>query len=151
MTRRVRDCLGCYVAPYKFSYLLTYLFPRAFRRSWDRLSRQTKELPFGGRTLLRPVALGQDSGVLPHQLRLAIQLYHRSWSKWMLNKLHRLGYTESYSETQNYKYCFLNTRYFWHSWHHCGRNRWSDQWWGCGWCCTLGSISDDSQWKWNVK
>ena len=28
----------------------------------------------------------------------------------MLNKLHRLGYTESYSETQNYKYCFLNSR-----------------------------------------
>jgi len=26
----------------------------------------------------------------------------------MLNKLHWLGYTESYSETQNYKYCFLN-------------------------------------------
>ena len=28
----------------------------------------------------------------------------------MLNKLHRLGYTESHSETQNYKYCFLNGR-----------------------------------------
>ena len=26
----------------------------------------------------------------------------------MLNKLHRLGYTESYAETQSYKYCFLN-------------------------------------------
>ena len=26
----------------------------------------------------------------------------------MFNKLHWLGYTESYSETQNYKYCFLN-------------------------------------------
>ena len=24
----------------------------------------------------------------------------------MINKLHRLGYTESYSETQNYKYWF---------------------------------------------
>jgi len=28
----------------------------------------------------------------------------------MLNKLHRLGYTESYSETQNYKYCFFISR-----------------------------------------
>ena len=27
-----------------------------------------------------------------------------------LNKLHRLGYTESYLETQNFKYCFLNGR-----------------------------------------
>jgi len=41
---------------------------------------------------------------------LAIQLDHRFGSKWMLSKLHRLGYTESYSETQNYKYCFLNSR-----------------------------------------
>ena len=28
----------------------------------------------------------------------------------MLNKFQQLGYTESYSETQNYKYCFLNSR-----------------------------------------
>jgi len=26
----------------------------------------------------------------------------------MFNKLHWLGYTESYSETQNYKYCILS-------------------------------------------
>uniref|UniRef100_UPI00358E900A uncharacterized protein n=1 Tax=Myxine glutinosa TaxID=7769 RepID=UPI00358E900A len=50
------------------------------------------------------------SGVLPHQMGLAIQLDHRFGSKWMLNKFHRLGYTESYTETQNYKYCFLNSR-----------------------------------------
>ena len=28
----------------------------------------------------------------------------------MLNKFHRLGYTESYTETQKYKYCFLNVK-----------------------------------------
>uniref|UniRef100_UPI00358E61EE uncharacterized protein n=1 Tax=Myxine glutinosa TaxID=7769 RepID=UPI00358E61EE len=50
------------------------------------------------------------SGVLPHQMGLAIQLDHRFGSKWMLNKFHRLGDTESYTETQNYKYCFLNSR-----------------------------------------
>ncbi|KAK1893747.1 Leucine--tRNA ligase [Dissostichus eleginoides] len=50
------------------------------------------------------------SGVLTYQMGLAIQLDHRFGSKWMLNKLHQLGYTESYSETQNYKYCFLNDR-----------------------------------------
>uniref|UniRef100_UPI00358EB569 uncharacterized protein n=1 Tax=Myxine glutinosa TaxID=7769 RepID=UPI00358EB569 len=48
------------------------------------------------------------SGVLPYQIGLAIQLDHRFGSKWMLNKLHRLGYSESYAETQSYKYCFLN-------------------------------------------
>ena len=41
---------------------------------------------------------------------LAIQPGHIFGSKWMLNKFHRLGYTESYTETQNYKYCFLNSR-----------------------------------------
>ena len=50
------------------------------------------------------------SRVLPHQMGLAMQLDHRFGSKWMLNKFHRLGYTESYTERQNYKYCFLNSR-----------------------------------------
>ena len=50
------------------------------------------------------------SGVLPYHMGLAIQLSHRFGSKWMLNKFHRLGYSESYSELQNYKYCFLNSR-----------------------------------------
>jgi len=49
------------------------------------------------------------SGILPYQMGLAIQLDHRFGSKWIVDKLHRLGYTESYSETQNYKYCFLNS------------------------------------------
>ena len=50
------------------------------------------------------------SGVLSHQMGLSIQPDHRFRSKWMLKKFHRLGYTESYTETQNYKYCFLNSR-----------------------------------------
>jgi len=50
------------------------------------------------------------SGVLPYQMGFAIQLDHRFGSKWLLNKLHRLGYTESYAEMLNYKYCFLNGR-----------------------------------------
>ena len=50
------------------------------------------------------------SGVLPHQMGLAIQLDHRFGSKWMLNRFHRLAYTESYTETHNYKYRFLNSR-----------------------------------------
>ena len=41
---------------------------------------------------------------------LAIQLDHRYGSKWMLTKFDRLGYTESYTETYNYKYYFLNSR-----------------------------------------
>ncbi len=48
------------------------------------------------------------SGVLPYYMGLAIQLDHRFGSKWLINKFHQLGYTESYSEIQRYKYCFLN-------------------------------------------
>ncbi len=47
------------------------------------------------------------SGVLPYQMGLTIQLDHRFGSRWMLNKLHQLGYSESYTELQNYKYCYL--------------------------------------------
>ena len=50
-----------------------------------------------------------QSGVLPHQMGLPIQLDHRFGSKWMLNKFHWLEYT-SYTKTQNYKYCFPNSR-----------------------------------------
>ena len=49
-------------------------------------------MPFGDITLLMHVDLGQEYIV---------------GSKWILNKLHRLGYTESYSET---KYCLINGR-----------------------------------------
>ena len=41
---------------------------------------------------------------------LAIQLDHRFGSKWLLNKFHQLGYIESYTELQRYKYCFLNDK-----------------------------------------
>jgi len=43
------------------------------------------------------------SGVLPYQMGFAIQLDLRFGSKWMLNKLNQLGYTESYAEIQNKK------------------------------------------------
>ncbi len=50
------------------------------------------------------------SGVLPYHKGLAIQLDHRFGSKWLINKFHQLGYTESYSKIQRYKYCFLNDK-----------------------------------------
>ena len=41
------------------------------------------------------------------QMGLAIQLDHRFGSKRLLNKFQWFGSTESYAETQRYKYCFL--------------------------------------------
>ena len=40
------------------------------------------------------------SGIVPYQIGFAIQLDHIFESTWLLNKLHRFGYTESYAETQ---------------------------------------------------
>ena len=41
------------------------------------------------------------SGVGPCLMRLAITLDHKCGSQWMLNKLLRLGYTKSYTETHD--------------------------------------------------
>ena len=94
--------------------------------SMTDIDSQLTLVPASLQMFLRPIAItdervavwGQNfikacrprSGVLPYQMGLAIQLDHRFGSKWMLNKFHRLGYTESYTEIQNYKYCFLNSR-----------------------------------------
>ena len=43
------------------------------------------------------------SGVIPYHMGFALQLDHKFGSKWMLNKLHYLGYSESYVEIQNYQ------------------------------------------------
>ena len=46
-------------------------------------------------------------GVSPYGLGLAIQLDHRFRSKWLINKMHNLGYCESYDEVHRYKYSVL--------------------------------------------
>ncbi len=95
------------------------LYPTA--HSMTDISSQLALVPESLQMFLRPIVKidervaiwGQNfikayrprSGVLPYQMGFAI-LDHRFGSKWLLNKLHRLGYTESYAETQNYKYCF---------------------------------------------
>jgi len=107
---------------------MTDLYPKSYptTHSMTSIDSQLAFVPTSLQTFLRPIVKtdervavwGQNfikacrprSGVLPHQVGLDIQFYHRFWSKWMLNKLHWLGYTKSYSETQNYKYCFLNSR-----------------------------------------
>jgi len=105
--------------------LLTYFVSVITLRSLTDIDSQLALVPAGLQMLLRLIVKayervavwGQNfikacrprSGVLPHQMELAIHLDHRFGSKWILDKLHRLGYTESYSETQNYKYCFLNS------------------------------------------
>ena len=84
------------------------LVPASLQTSLRPIVKTDERVAVWGQNFIK--ACRPRSEVLPHQMGLAIQLDHRFGSKWMLNKLHRLGYTESYSETQNYKYCFLNSR-----------------------------------------
>ena len=84
------------------------LVPDSLQMFLRPIARRDERVAVWGQNFVK--ACRPRSGVLPHQIGLVIQLYHRFWSKWMLNKFHRLGYTESYLETQNYKYCFLNGR-----------------------------------------
>ena len=51
------------------------------------------------------------SGVQPHGLGVALQLDHRMGSKWLIEKMHILGYCESYAEVTNYKYCILRDKF----------------------------------------
>ena len=50
------------------------------------------------------------SGVMPSQLGLTIQLDHMFGSKWLIDCIHHLGYSESYVELHRYKYCYLNVK-----------------------------------------
>ncbi|KAI4804826.1 hypothetical protein KUCAC02_026439, partial [Chaenocephalus aceratus] len=84
------------------------LVPESLQMFLRPIVKTDKRVAIWGQNFIK--ACRPRSGVLPYQMGLAIQLDHRFGSKWMLNKLHQLGYTESYSETQNYKYCFLNDR-----------------------------------------
>ena len=51
------------------------------------------------------------SGVQPHGLGVALQLDQRMGSKWSIEKMHILGYCESYAEVTNYKYCILRDKF----------------------------------------
>ena len=95
-------------------------------QNMGNISSQLALVPESLQMVLRPILMtdekvaiwGQNfikayrprSGVLPYQMGLAIQLDHKFGSKWMLDKLHRLGCSESYAELHNYKYCFLNNK-----------------------------------------
>ena len=94
--------------------------------SMTNISSQLELVPESLQIFLRPIVKTDEkvavwgenfikacrprSGVLPYHMGLAIQLDHRFGSKWMLNRLHQLGYTESYAKTHNYKYCFLGNK-----------------------------------------
>ena len=50
------------------------------------------------------------SVVLPFTLRLGLQIDHRFGSKWLIDEVHSFGFSESYHEVGNYKYCYLRNK-----------------------------------------
>ena len=84
------------------------LVPESLQMFLRPFVKMDEKLAIWGQNFIK--AYRPRSGVLPYHMGFAIQLDHRFGSKWMLNKLHHLGYSESYAETQNYKYCFLNDK-----------------------------------------
>ena len=84
------------------------LIPESLKMFLRPIAKTDEKVAIWGQNFIK--AYRPRSGVLPYQMGLAIQLDHRFGSKWLLNKFHRLGYTESYTETQRYKYCFLNVK-----------------------------------------
>ena len=73
------------------------LFPESHQMFLKLIVKTDERVAVWGQNFIK--ASLPRSGVLPYQMGLAIQLDHRFGSKWMLNKLHQLGYTESYLET----------------------------------------------------
>ena len=86
------------------SIVSSHLFLQAFRCSWDRLSGQRKELPFGGIILLRPVNLSQEYGHtkwgLPYNLIIDLSQNECSasstgWDRLSLTRRHKTTNTAS--------------------------------------------------------
>ena len=75
------------------------------------IDSQLTLVPESLQMFLRPIVkTDKRVAVWGHNFIKAIQLDHRFGSKWMFNKFYLLRYTESYTETQKYKYCILNRR-----------------------------------------
>ena len=90
------------------------------------LDRQLNILPDSLKSLLKPLlktdkrvaAWGQSilkvcrprSGVMPFTMRFGLQIDHRFGSKWLIDELHSIGFSESYYEVGNYKYCYLRNK-----------------------------------------
>ena len=68
------------------------------------LLKQDRHVAFWGQSIIKTSR--PRSGVLPLPLRFALQLEHRFGSRWLLDEMHSYGFSESYHEVSNYKYCY---------------------------------------------
>ena len=69
------------------------LLPESLRIFLKRILKTDERVATWEQNFIK--AYWHRSGVIPYQMGLAIQLDHRFRSKWLLNKLHRFGYTDT--------------------------------------------------------
>ena len=84
------------------------LIPDSLQQLLKPIVKTDEMVAVWGQNLLK--AYRPRSGVMPSHLGLTIQLDHKFGSKWLIERCHRLGYSESYAELQRYKYCYLNVK-----------------------------------------
>ena len=84
------------------------LIPESLKTFLEPIVKSVDKLATWSQNLLK--AYKPRSAIMPSQLGLTIQLDHKFGSKWLIDRLHRLGYCESYVELHNYKYCSINSK-----------------------------------------
>ena len=81
------------------------LIPEGLKLFLKPLLKQDRRVAFWGQSIIKTSRARY--GVLPLPMRFALQLEHRFGSKWMLDEMHSLGFSKSYHEVSNYKYCYI--------------------------------------------
>ena len=84
------------------------LIPNSLQKLLKPIVKSDEKVAVWGQNLLK--AYRPRSGVMPSQLGLTIQLDHMFGSKWLIDRCHHLGYSESYAELHRNKYCYLNVK-----------------------------------------
>lgn len=84
------------------------LIPDSLKQLLKSIVKTDEKVAVWGQNLLK--AYRPRSGVMPSHLGLTIQLDHKFGSKWLIERCHRLGYSESYAELHRYKYCYLSVK-----------------------------------------
>ena len=81
------------------------LIPESLKLFLKPLLKQDRRVAFWGQSIIKTSRL--RSGVLSLPMRFAFQLEHRFGSRWLLDEIHSLGFSKSYHEVSNYKYCYI--------------------------------------------
>ena len=81
------------------------LVPESLKLLLKPLLKKDHRVAFWGQSIIK--SSRPRSGVLPSTLAFGLQLEHRFGSRWLIDKMHSLGFCESYQEISDYKYAHI--------------------------------------------